>query len=86
MRTGILLKREAIAPYLSNSVNRDESACIHNQDNPDFMNKSKSERYMLRCTSDVVSMSWDLSDESGSRVVEQIVEDNDQGPSKEWGP
>ena len=31
-------------------------------------------------------LSWDLLDETGSRVVEEVVEDKDQGPSKEWGP
>ena len=30
-------------------------------------------------------MSWDLLDETSNHVVEQVVKDEDQGPSKEWG-
>jgi hypothetical protein len=29
---------------------------------------------------------WDLLDESETKVVEHIIEDEDHGPSKEWGP
>ena len=29
---------------------------------------------------------WDLLDEMGNTLVEHIVEDEDQGPLKEWGP
>ena len=29
---------------------------------------------------------WDLLDEAGNHVVDHIVEDNDQRPSKEWFP
>jgi hypothetical protein len=50
------------------------------------MNKSKFERFMLQLLNNDVSMSWDLLDETGSHIVEEVVEDEDQGPSKEWGP
>lgn len=29
---------------------------------------------------------WDLMDETGVCVVNDIVEDEDEGPTKEWGP
>ena len=29
---------------------------------------------------------WDLLDENTTSVIEQIVEDEDQDPSKKWGP
>ena len=29
---------------------------------------------------------WDLLDKMTSEVIDHIVEDKDQGPSKEWGP
>ncbi len=37
---------------------------------------------MLITISNDVLFSWDLIDETGRQVVEQIVEDEDQGPSK----
>ena len=71
---------------LVKSVLGNEFACVHNQDSSDFMNKSKFERFMLQRSNNDVSMSWDLLDETGSHIVEENVEDEDQGPSKEWGP
>jgi hypothetical protein len=29
---------------------------------------------------------WDHLDETARQVINHIVEDEDQGPSKEWGP
>ena len=49
------------------------------------MNEAKFERFILKRTNDTVPFSWDLLDETSSHVVAQIVEDKDQGPSKEWG-
>ena len=51
----------------------------------DFMNESKFERFILKRTNNDVPFSWDLLDETGRQVVEQIVKDEDQVPSKEWG-
>jgi len=50
------------------------------------MNIAKFERFILKHTNDDVPMSWYRIDETGRKVVEQIVEDEDQGPSKEQGP
>jgi hypothetical protein len=47
--------------------------------------QSKFERFILKRTINDVPFSWDLLDETGRQVVEQIVKDKDQGPSKEWG-
>lgn len=52
-------KGEVITPVLSNSVKGVEFECIHNYDSTDFMNKNKFERFILKCTNDVVPMSWD---------------------------
>ena len=71
---------------LANSVFGDEFACVHNQDSSNFMNESKVERLILQFSNNDVPMSWDLLDETGSHIVEEAVEDEDQGPSKEWGP
>ena len=49
------------------------------------MNESKFERFILNCTNNDVPFSWDLLDETSRQIVEQIVEDKDQGPSKVWG-
>ena len=49
------------------------------------MNDKKFERFILKCSNDSVAFCWDLLDETGSRVVAQFVEDEDQGLSKEWG-
>ncbi len=49
------------------------------------MNESKFERFILKHTNNDVPFFWDLLDETGRQVVGQIVEDEDQGPLKEWG-
>ena len=49
------------------------------------MNESKFERFILKHTNNDVPFSWVLLDETGSQVVEQIVEDENQGPWQEWG-
>lgn len=63
-----------------------EFACVHNRDGTDFMNQDKFERYILRKTKTLEPYEWDLLDETGSILVEHIVENEDEGPSKEWGP
>jgi hypothetical protein len=50
------------------------------------MNEDKFERYILRKTKTSEPYEWDLLDETGSILVEHIVENEDEGPSKEWGP
>lgn len=45
------------------------------------MNTVKFERFILKCTNDDVCMFWDLLDKTRRKVVEQIVEDENQGPS-----
>jgi hypothetical protein len=59
---------------------------MHNRDSTDFMNMDKFERFILKRTNNVNPPHWDLLDEMSSKVIEHIVEDKDQGPSKEWGP
>jgi hypothetical protein len=63
-----------------------EFACIHNRDSLDFMNIDKFKRFILKRTNSVNPPRWDLFDEINSKVIDHIVEDEDQGPSKEWGP
>ena len=48
------------------------------------MNESKFERFILSYTNNDVPFSWDLLDETGGQVVEQIVKNEDKGPSKGW--
>lgn len=60
-----------------------EFACVHNRDGTDFMNQDKFERYILRKTKTSEPYEWDLLDETGSILVEHIVENEDEGPSKE---
>ena len=62
-----------------------EFACVHNHDISDFMNKDKFLRYILRKTKSTEPYKWDLLDETGSNIIEHVVEDEDQGPSKECG-
>ena len=62
-----------------------EFACLHNRDSTDFMNESRFERFILKQNSNDVPLSWVVLDETGRQVVEQIVEDEDQGPLKDWG-
>ena len=40
-----------------------------------FMNEAKFERFILKYTNDTVPFSWDLLDETSSRVMAQIVEE-----------
>ena len=40
----------------------------------------------MRKTKSSIPYEWDLLDETGRSIVEHIVVDEDQGPSKEWGP
>ena len=76
---------EVNAADLLKSCYSNEFACLHNRDSTDFMNESKFERFILKCTNNDVLFSVDLLDETGRKIVEQIVEDEDQGPQKEWG-
>jgi len=61
---------------------------FHNRDSSDFMNKDKFLQYILRKTKSTEPYEWDLLDETGSNIIEHVVEDEDQGSStsKEWGP
>jgi hypothetical protein len=61
-----------------------ERACIHNLDSIDFMNEDKFEKF-LKKTKATEPFHWDLLDEMGMKIVEHIVEDEDQSPTKEWG-
>jgi hypothetical protein len=79
-------KTKVVAKDLVNSVRGGEFACVYNRDSSEFMNKSKFERLILQHTNNDVPVSWDLLDKTRSCVVAQVVEDEDQGPSKEWGP
>lgn len=63
-----------------------EFACVHNRDSQDFMNESKFERFILKRTNSNNPPRWDLLNETATTVMDHIVEDEDQGPSKEWGP
>ena len=48
------------------------------------MNESKFERFIFSYTNNDVPFSWDLLDDTDRQVVEQIVKDEHQDPSKEW--
>jgi hypothetical protein len=50
------------------------------------MNQDKFQRFVLRKTESSDPYEWDWLDETGRIIVEHIVEDKDQGPSKQWGP
>ena len=50
------------------------------------MNQDKFEHSILKHTNDTDPPHWELLDKTGASIVECIVEDKDQGPSKEWGP
>ncbi len=80
--TGLVVE----AHHLCSAEKGNEFACVHNPDNTDFMNQEKFLRYVLRKTKSSEPYEWDLLDETGTTVVEHIIEDEDQGPSKEWGP
>ena len=49
------------------------------------MNESKYEHFILKRTNKNIPYTWNLLDEAGKQVVVEIVEAEDQGPSKEWG-
>ncbi len=76
---------EVTAADLLKSCYGSEFACLHNRDSSDFMNESKFERFILNRKNNDVPFSWDLLDETGRQIVMEVVEDEDQGPSKEWG-
>ncbi len=59
---------------------------MNNHDSVDFMNKEKFHWFVLRKTKSSVPYEWDLLDETGRSIVEHILEDEDQGPLKEWCP
>lgn len=42
--------------------------------------------YILKNNKATDLFCWDLLDETEMKVVDQIVEDEDQGPSNKWGP
>ena len=44
------------------------------------------ERFILKKMKAVDAFHWELLDDSGMIVIKKIVEDEDQGPTKEWGP
>ena len=60
-------------------------ACCHNHDSHDFINQSKFERFILKKTYVNAPFKWDLMDENATRILESIIETEDEGPSKEWG-
>ena len=53
-------KGEVTAADLLKSCYSSEFACLHNRDRTDFMNKSKFEQFILKCTNNDVPFSWDL--------------------------
>ena len=63
-----------------------EFAYMRNCNSADFINKEKFHRFVLRKTKSSIPYEWDLLDETGRSIVEHIVEDEDWGPSREWGP
>ena len=73
------------AHHLCKAEKGAEFACVHNRNSSDFMNQDKFLWYILHKTNCSEQYEWDLLDETGNTVVEHIIEDEDQGPSKEWG-
>jgi hypothetical protein len=51
----------------------------------DFMNQENL-LYILKKTISSKSYKWDLLGDTRNTVVAHIVEDEDQEPTKEWGP
>ena len=74
-----------VAHHLCSAEGDTEFACMHNHDSQDFMNTDKFERFILKKTKAIEPYQWDLLDETATKVIDHIVEDKDQGPSKEWG-
>jgi hypothetical protein len=79
-------RKEVQASELLNCSRGTEFACVHNRDSQDFMNESKFQRFILKRTNSKNPPRWDLLHETATVVIDHIVEDEDQGPSKEWGP
>ena len=79
-------KTEVQASELLHCPKGTEFACVHNRDSNDFMNESKFQRFILKRTNSKDPPRWDLLHETATVVIDHIVEDEDQGPSKEWGP
>ena len=73
-----------VAHHLCSAERSEEFACMHNRDSQDFMNTDKFERFILKKTKATEPYQWDLLDETATKVIDHIVEDKDQGPSKEW--
>ena len=48
-----------------------------------MMNNDKFEHFIPKRANSVDPLQWDLLHKMGTRVVDHIVEDDDQGPSKE---
>lgn len=69
--------------HLCNAEKGAMFACEHNCDTTDIMNRDTFLRYFLRKTKASDPYEWDLLDETVNSFVENIVEDEDQGPSKE---
>ena len=74
------------ARHLCSAERGAEFACMHNCDSKDFMNMENFERFILKKTKTTVPGRWDLLDETGTKVIKHILDHEDQGPSKEWGP
>jgi len=72
------------AHHLCQAEKGAEFSCFHNRDSSDFMNQKKFLPYILKKTKDSEPYEWDLLDETGLNVVEHIIENDDQGPTKEW--
>jgi hypothetical protein len=81
----LVCETEVTQQDLVKSVLGNELACVHNRDSNNFMNETKFDRFILQCSNNDVPMSWDSLDETGSCIVEEVVEDKDQGPSKNGG-
>ena len=73
-----------VVHHLCSAEHGAEFACMHNPDSQDFMNTDKFERFILKKTKATEPYQWDLLDETTTKVIDHIVEDEDRGPSKEW--
>ena len=75
METGLAVEGH----HLCSAERGAEFACLHNCDSHDFMNVDKFERFILKKTNSTAPYCWDLLDEMGTKVIDHIVEDDDQG-------
>jgi hypothetical protein len=50
------------------------------------MNDEKIKWFIIKKMKAVEPVHWDLLDESGIKSIKKILEDEDQCPTKEWGP